>query len=59
MKVKGIAECSLGALCNIFRPALSDDQSREPIFGIFEWPLKTGLTVYSVQYNKVDFKCEH
>ena len=27
MKVESIAECSLGAFCNTFRPALSDNRS--------------------------------
>ena len=40
MKVESIAECSLGAFCNIFGL-----HSWKPIFGLFfEWLLKTGFT---------------
>ena len=36
---KSIAECSLGAFCNTFN--LHD------VMYFFEWPLKTGFTVYN------------
>ena len=55
MKVESIAECSLGAFCNTFWPALSDNWSWKPILGLlFEWPLKTGFTICSfhVQVSK-------
>ena len=42
MKVKSIAN----AIPQYFWPALSDNWSWKPIFGLpFEWPLKTGFTV--------------
>ena len=44
MKVESIAEC--WSILQYFWPALSDNWSWKPIFGLlFEWPLKTGFTV--------------
>ena len=37
MQVESIAEC--------FWPALRDNWSWKPIFGLFEWPFKAGFTV--------------
>ena len=46
MKVESIAECSPWSILQQFWPALSDKPSWKTIFGLlFEWPLKTGLTV--------------
>ena len=48
MKVESITECSLWSILQYFWPALSANQSWKPIFGLlFEWPLKTGFTVYA------------
>ena len=45
MKVKSIAECSLGAFCNTFDLHLLIIVLKT-IFGLlFEWSLKTGLRV--------------
>ena len=47
MKVESIAECSKGSILQYFWPALSDNWSWKPNFGLlFEWPLKTGFTVF-------------
>ena len=35
MKVESIAECSLWSILQYFWPALSDDRSWKPIFGLF------------------------
>ena len=46
MKVESIAECSPWTILQYFWPALSNNWSWKPIFGLpFEWPLKTGYTV--------------
>ena len=46
MKVESIAECS-PCILQYFWPALSHNRSRITNFGLlFEWPLKTGFTVY-------------
>ena len=46
MKVKFIAECSPWTILQYFWPALSNNWSWNPIFGIlFDWLLKTGFTV--------------
>ena len=46
MKVKSIAECSSWSILQYFWPALSDNQSWKPNFGLrFGWPLKAGFTV--------------
>ena len=47
MKVKSIAEFSPWSILQYFWPALSDNRSWKPIFGIFVWPLKTGFTVWA------------
>ena len=44
MKVKSIEECSLGAFCNTFD--LHYAIIGLEFFFFFEWPLKTGFTVY-------------
>ena len=36
MKVESIAECSNGSILQYFLPALSDNWSWKPIFGLFE-----------------------
>ena len=36
MKVESIAECSFWSILQYFQPALSDNLSRKPIFGLFE-----------------------
>ena len=49
MKVESIAECSPWSILQYFWPALSDNLYWKPIFGVlFEWPLKTGFTVYDL-----------
>ena len=46
MKVKSIAECSPWSILQYFWPALSDNRSWKPHFGLlFEWPLKTSFSV--------------
>ena len=50
MKVESIAECSWSIL-QCFKPALSNNRSRKPIFDICEWPLKTGFTEYVSTFN--------
>ena len=48
MQVKSIAECSKGSILQYFRPALSFHTALRPLFYLFfEWPLKTGFTVYT------------
>ena len=42
MQVKSIA----GNILQYFRPALSYHLSLRPSLSIFDWPLKTGLTVH-------------
>ena len=52
MKVENIAECSLWNILQYFWPALSDNWSWKPIFGVlFEWPLQTGFTIYGSPYK--------
>ena len=44
MKVKSIAECSLGAFCNTFDLHYAMIGLTKTCFGLlFEWPLKTGF----------------
>ena len=45
MQVKSIAECSNGSILQYFRPSFSYHLSVRSL-SIFEWPLKTGLTVH-------------
>ena len=46
MKVESIAECSLWSILQYFWPALNDNGSWKPRFGLLlEWPLKTGFTI--------------
>ena len=53
MKVESIAECSTWSILQYFWPALSDNWSWKPIFGlVFEWPLKTGFTVTNLKAVK-------
>ena len=42
MQVKSIAECSKGSILQYFQPSLSYSLS----LSIYEWPLKTGFTVF-------------
>ena len=46
MKVKSIAECSLGAFCNTFdlHLAIIGPENQFLVF-FFEWPFKTGFNV--------------
>ena len=54
MKVESIAEC--WSIIQYFWPAFSDNRSWEPIFGLFEWPLKTGFTVlYCFTWSDAQF----
>ena len=47
MQVKSIAECSPWSIRQYFRPSLSYHLSiRFFVLSIFEWPLKTGFTVF-------------
>ena len=39
----------LRAFCNTFDLSLSDNRSWKQIYGLFDWPLKTGFTVDSFQ----------
>ena len=50
MKVKSVAECSHWSILQYFWPALSIDRSekKQHFFVFFEWPLKTGFTVYAI-----------
>ena len=53
MEVKSIAECSLWSILQYFWPALSDNWSWKPSFGLhFEWPLKTGFTVFNLIFGR-------
>ena len=45
MKVKGIAECSLGAFCNTFDLHEAIICLEKQFLSSFKWPLKTGFTV--------------
>ena len=52
MKVKSIAECSLGAFCNTFDLHYAKIALENPIFRrLFEWPLNRGFAVYFYMYN--------
>ena len=47
MKGESIAECSPWSILQYFWPALMDNRSWKPIFGLlFECPLKAGVTVH-------------
>ena len=54
MKVESIAECSSWSILQYFWTALSDNRwSWKPISGhLFEWPLKTGLTIRGFREDK-------
>ena len=56
MKLKSIAECSPRSILQYFWPALSDNPPWKPFFLLFEWPLKTGFTVYSCVAMDVIYK---
>ena len=57
MKVKSIAECSPWSILQYFWPALSDNRSRKPIFGLlFQWPLKTDFTAMCWHYYILLYK---
>ena len=45
MQVESIAECSLGAFCNILDLYLAIISLEDQFLSFFEWPLKTGFTV--------------
>ena len=57
MQVKSIAECSKGSILQYFRPSLSYHLSLGAFLSIFEWPLKTGFTVYPNPCYKVNEMC--
>ena len=46
MKVKSIAECSKGSILQYFWPALSDNRSWKPIFGLLESGRFTQVLLY-------------
>ena len=48
MQVESIAECSLGAFCNTFdlHYMIIGLEKTNNFLYVFEWPLKTGFTVY-------------
>ena len=46
MQVKSNAECSMGAFCNTLGLHKAIIGLENLFFVIFEWPLKTGFTVY-------------
>ena len=48
MKVESITECSQGAFCNTFdlHFAIIGLEKQNNFLSFFEWPLKTGSTVY-------------
>ena len=48
MKVKSIAECSKGSILQYFLPALRDNWSRKPIFGLFESGSLTQVLLYMI-----------
>ena len=57
MKVESITECSPWSILQYFWPALSNNWSCKPVFGLlFEWQLKTGFTVH-LQTVKTQIKC--
>ena len=47
MKVESIAECSKGSILQYFWPALSDNWSWKPIFGLFESGCFRQVLLYS------------
>ena len=54
MKVKSIAECSLWSILQYFWPALSDNWSWKPIFGLFESGRFTQVLLY-VNFYRGEF----
>ena len=52
MKVESIAEYSLGAFCNTYdlHQAIIGLETQFLVF-FFEWPLKTGFTVFPVEIS--------
>ena len=48
MQVKSIAECSNGSILQYFRPSLSYRVIKIFVLSIFEWPLKTGFTIFII-----------
>ena len=57
MQVKGIADCSKGSILHYFRPSLSYHLSLISLFVHFEWPLKTGFTVYqNMKISPIDLR---
>ena len=48
MQVKSIAECSKRAFCNTFDLHLATICFKTCVLFIFEWPLKTGFTVFEL-----------
>ena len=53
MQVKSIAECSKGAFCNTFDLHLATVSLEIFVLSIFEWPLKTSFTVYTIQIQEL------
>ena len=54
MQVKSIAECSPWSFLQYFRPSLSYNLPLRPLFCLFfEWPLKTGFTVWFSSFKKM------
>ena len=52
MKVESIANCSPWSILQYFWPALSNIRYWKTIFCVlFEWPLKTGFTVFKENYE--------
>ena len=51
MKVKSIAECSKGSILQYFWPALSDNWSWKPFFGLFESGCFTQVLLYVISLN--------
>ena len=51
MKVESIAECSKGSILQYFWPALSDNWSWKPIFGLFKSGRFTQVLLYSIRYK--------
>ena len=49
MKVESIAECSMGSILQYFWPALSDNWSWKPIFGLFESGSFTAIYLHVFQ----------
>ena len=48
MKVKSIAECSKGSILQYFWPALSDNWSWKPVFGVFKSGHFTQVLLYTL-----------